>query len=283
VATSLAGLDCLDAAQRKQAYYYLLLQFLPAILAVVRELRKRFKFGLVIYADQSLGPVEGNIISALEGCFKTEISLANKSGDFLRASYLVHNAIAVSMEIATEVWAARQNWEDPNLSMLLCLVDKNRQELYAGKAAQKRIASAMLQTLHISSSLERFGYGLFEETYKKKPTPRQVVKLHRNAMKTAVSLTEFHLERTRQIRPVLGASAEDGIVHRYVDCRHFRLIGMRIELAPDSLSSEMVNLPIDAQDGRIGCPGKKHIPEIWKWIESVSAKYSYKLARGIAC
>lgn len=264
----------LSLVQRKQQYYYLLLTYLPIIMTIVSKIRKDFPYGLVIYADETAGHTYGNLATAITDDFKAKICLATREKDFLASSYLVHNAIGISIDVATELWAAAADWDSPELRRLLELIDAHRKQVYGKLAAQKRISSAMLQTVHISASMEKFIYSFLEEKdccfLKSK-----VASYHKATLKTALCLTELHLQRTREIRPVFDSTVDGGIIHRYVNRSLSYLSPERLELKEGSLSEAMKGRPIDSSDGRIGCPGKKHIPEIWKWIESVSHKFSY--------
>lgn len=136
----------------------------------------------------------------------------------------------------------------------------------------------MAQTLHISASFERFSHNLFTEQNGRPPTAAEMKQIHQNNLKTAAHLTELHLERTRKIRPAVGAETEEGgMVHRYIDQQHFHLIDNRLQLDAETMPQAMQSEPIDSSDGRIGCPGKDQVPGIWKWIEEVSDHYSYRI------
>jgi len=265
----------ISAQQRKGEYYYFLSKFLPEVVNSVSDLRQNYPLGLVKYEE---GDGQPRVVSSIDDKFLGRIEAAKRDNDFLKASYWVHDSIARGIDIATEVWANRLDWQRPDLKRLVDLVDPHRQQLYGAKAAQKRISSAMIQTLHISGSFERFIYDFFKEQHGKAPSAEQMQTLHSGTLKTASHLTDLHIERTREIRPLVGAETEeDGIVHRYMDNQYFYLTADRLELKEDALPRAMAERPIDASDGRIGCPGKVYIPEVWSWVEEVSAKYSYPL------
>lgn len=265
------SVDDLDTPGKKREYYALLLRHLPTVVGILDGFRRDFPLGLVERRS-------GEIFDASKGDFQERVTQARDRGDYLNASYWVHDQIARSVDAATEVWGDSVDWEEPALRRLNDLVDPHRKAVYGGRAAQKRISSAMIQTGHISASFERFLFLLSQEKEGRAPTGTEMKRLHERTLRTAAHLTELHLERTRQIRPAVGAETlEGGIVHRYEDISHFRLEDDRLELIAESITPAMAVHPIDTSDGRIGCPGKAHVPRIWEWIEEVSSQYSYPI------
>jgi hypothetical protein len=243
----------LSEAEKKQEYYFLLLQHLPIIVG------------------SYLKPLKGQ---EHHPSMMTPVVDANT---FLDSSYWLHHAIGLLVCKSVELWAQKQNWQDPEMKRLLDLTDEKRKNEHGTKAAEKRIASAMLQTLHISASLERFTFNLFVKKHDRQPSPEEIALLHSGNLKSAMALTELHLERTREVRPVLGADAlEGGIIGRYIDDSGFILTEERVELAEGVLSEKMLDRPIDTKDGRIGCPGAIHVPFLWEWIIESSQKSSYQ-------
>ncbi len=264
-------LDELDTPGKKREYYALLTRYLPGVVEVIDDFRAKFPFGLVEKRD-------GQVVSSAKGAFHERIAKAECERDFLGASYRVHDQIARSMDVATEVWADKTNWEDPALKRLNDLVDPKRKALYGGRAAQKRIAFAMTQTTNISAGFERFMVRLHNEKYGKDPSGAELKRMHDRTLRTAIHISWLHLERTRKIRPLLGAEIpEGGIVQRYEHETHFKLEDDRLELIANTIVPAMADDPIDSSDGRIGCPGRGHIPKIWAWIEEVSDHYSYPI------
>ncbi|HYF05298.1 MAG TPA: hypothetical protein VEA59_03955 [Patescibacteria group bacterium] len=260
----------INVKQRKREYYFLLLAVLPEVMAVTRRLRERHPFGLVKHSRHA------DLISALDGELLEVFASAWLRGDYLIASYHAHDQIARTIEVATELWGATANWNSPVLSRLLELVDDHRQALFGKLAAQKRICSAMQQTLHISASLDRFGYNLFMLANKTNPSSKVMRSIHEESLVSAAQLTELHLERTRKIRHVAGAEVEPGgVVHRYVQMQYFYLNGHRVELRESELPAAMSEVDIDSADGRISCPGKQFVPEIWSWVTEVCDEFAY--------
>lgn len=261
----------LDTPGKKREYYALLLRHLPTVVGIIDGFRSEFPLGLVSRTKKKT-------LEASNKNLEGKIAQAKDSGDFLTASYWVHDQVARSVDAATEVWGDSVDWDDPALKRLNDLVDPHRKAIYGGRAAQKKISSAMIQTAHISASFERFLFLLARERDGKSPTGAELKRLHERTLRTAAHLTELHLERTRKIRPAVGAETlEDGIVHRYEDISHFQLQDDRLELIASTITPAMAAHPIDTSDGRIGCPGKTHVPKIWEWIEEVSTQHSYPI------
>lgn len=256
-------------SKKKAEYYKLLLTELPAIVSIIRKLRDDFTLGLV--------RKEGNQLRSTLKALQERCKAASETDSFLDASYWVHNAIAIAIDSATEIWADNADWSEQNLKRLNELVDPERRAAYGGRAAQKRISSAMIQTGHISASFERFLFLMSRDDLGRPPNSSEMLRMHQRTLRTAAHLTDLHLERTREIRPLVGAEGLDGgIIHRYNDMSCFVLEDDRLELNTRIVTA-MDDRPIDSSDGRIGCPGKIHVPEIWQWIEEVSVIHSYSL------
>lgn len=274
-----AGDDTLACPrQREKAEYYALLdEVLPDILGITAELRERFPHGLVAYAD----PDSSDLVSSLNGEVGQKIKAANNEGNFLDASYEVHDGIARTIDISTEEWLRRGAADDPRFARLTDLTDPERKVAYGPIAAQKRISSAMIQTAHISASFDSFIVNMFLESQGRMPTTDEIRLIHGQSAITAAKLTELHLLRTRPVRQVLGSKQKPGgIIQLYTDHSAFAITDNRIELTGDCIVGKMQQMPVDTGDGRIGCPGKRHIPAIWGWIDSVSSEYSYPILEG---
>lgn len=276
--------DCpiqdISSMQRKQEYYFLLLLTLPHIVRETQMLQEQFPFGLVKYLMPNDNENSGSaaIISGCDEEFLSRIQVAVSRQDYLTASYWCHHQVGQTINIATELWANKANWNEPSLARLASLVDDQRQSMFGAKAVQKRIASAMLQTLHIRASFDRFIFNFYRTQNGHAPSSQIQARLCDGSLKTAAHLTDLHLERTRQIRPAVGAESEiGGLIHRYVDDSHFYLSDERLELKADSLPDAMAGLPINTSDGRISCPGKAYVGEIWQWLGGVCDKYAYPI------
>lgn len=264
----------LTPAEVKGEYYDLLLEDLPGIVGISRKFRLSFPLGLVAYAH----PDSPELVSVYERGFHKRLHAAIAERGFEGASYELHNAAARTLDIATEEWLRRIDPTAPHFTRLNELTCPMRQAKFGLVAAQKRISSAMIQTVHISASFQRFIVSIFMRKHGRRPSQQEMDTIYMRSSATAVRLTEFHLLRTRPVREVLGSeSFGDGIVHLYTDDSHFDIIDDRIELVSEAFVEQMASMPVDTSDGRIGCPGKKHISDIWFWLQEISQEHSFHL------
>jgi hypothetical protein len=260
--------DCMTADERKREYYFLLEDVLPPVMEHVRDFRSRFPHGIVEYDGN------GDIVSGLAS-MEARVRPLVEAGDFLGATYWVHDAIYRTIDIATERWLAGVDTNSAAYQRINSLVDDPRQASYGGVAIQKRVSSAANQTVLISCSFQQMTARLFPEAGGRAITPAEMSAAHDNNIRFAMPMTQFHLLETRPIRKVLGSQAlPGGQVEVYTNPAYFVFEedalhprGMRMV---ESMAAHAGTFP----DGRIGCPGAQYIPEIWQWTGEVSKYYA---------
>lgn len=264
----------LTAAEAKAEYYTLLSGMLPEIIDITRELRETFPHGILAYAE----PGSTQIISGVNDQFHEEIEAAVAERGFGGASYVLHDRIAKSIHIAGEEWLRRKEHGDEAVVRLTDLTDEKRRTKFGYAGGQKRVSAAMAQTVHISASFENFIDKIYRAKNGEPASTNQMAQMYAASEVTAAKLTDLHLNRTRPLRDVMGAETfGDGIVERYTDSSYYDIVGGRLELNGATLIDRMKEMTIDTSNGRIGCPGKMFIPEIWKWIGGASKEFTWPI------
>lgn len=266
----------MEPDRMKQEYYGLLNILLPEAIGILNEFRERFPFGLVCYGD------DGQLRPLVEDPkFQARAETLLREGEFLDASYFAHDMGARSIVIVTEEWARRLGSGNRVFNRMAQLLAEQRARLpFEGhKNAFQHIAAAMNQTTNISVSFQLFSDREFRANHDGvAPTSVQAAQMHENNLGTAIKQTELHLVRTEPYRRVLKERAIDGGVARvYTDVHGFFELGPDLQLRPrgTKMVDEMARHPIDTSDGRIGCPGKLHVPMIWGWLGELSRKFAF--------
>ncbi len=260
--------DEMTPSDRKREYYYLLEQVIEPVIDNVRGFREKFPHGLVEY-DES-----GQIVSALD-LMRARTEPAVAAGDFVTATYWAHNALYRTIDIATERWLATTDTESPTYQRINSLVDDERQSKYGGVAIQKRVSSAANQTVHISCSMQRMAAVLAPDELGRPITSSEMQEAHYENMRFAMPMTQLHLLETRPLREAFGMeSLPGGQVEMYTNPEFFVFQDGALHPNGEAMVAAMANYPGVFSDGRVGCPGKKYVPEIWDWAGEVSAQFA---------
>lgn len=253
---------------RKGEYYFLLGEVLEPVIENTRDFRERFPHGLVQYDE------EGNIVSALAS-MRERVGPAVAAEDFVTATYWAHDAIYTTVEIATEQWLANTDTSSPSYQRINALVDNERQEAYGGVAIQKRVSSAANQTVLISCSMQRMSALLAPGELGRPIAPKEMQAAHAGNMRFAMPMTQLHLLETRPLRQVFGTeSLPGGKVEMYSNPGFFVFQDGLLHPNGEAMVGAMATYGGAFPDGRIGCPGRKYVPEIWGWTGEVSAQFA---------
>jgi hypothetical protein len=258
----------MSADDRKREYYYLLDQVLEPVIENVRGFRERFPHGLVEY------DADGNIVSSLDA-MRARTVPAVAAGDFVTATYWAHNALYRTIDIATEQWLANADTSSPEYKRINTLVDDERKSAYGGVAIQKRVSSAANQTVLISASMQRMSALLAPDDLGRPITPAEMMVAHNGNMRFAMPMTQLHLLETRPLREVFGMeSLPGGQVEMYTNPEYFIFHDGALHPNGRAMVAAMATYAGVFPDGRVGCPGRKYVPEIWEWAGEVSGEYA---------
>lgn len=259
----------MSADGRKSEYYYLLDGVLAEVVGNVRDFRKQFPEGLV---ERN---ANGELVSALPSMLsRVQPYVAN--GDFVGASYWVHDAMYKTIDLATEKWLAETDTTSPVYQRINSLVDDPRQAQFGNVAVQKRVSSAANQTVHISCSMQRMTHDLFPGANDgQQISPAKMRAAHDTNLRFAMPMTGLHLLETRPLRTVLGSETlPGGKVEMYANREYFAFGDDGLQPNGAQMIEAMAQYPGTFPDGRIGCPGLKYVPEIWAWAGDLSEAYA---------
>lgn len=254
--------------ERKQEYYYLLDSVVPEVVDIARGYREKYPGGIATQDE------EGTVVSGLEA-MKAKVDPHIRAGNFVAASYWVHDAIAKTFNIAADAWFARTNRQSPEITRINQLVGDPYKEAYGDQAIQEAVASAANQTVFISAGFQKMTYEQLAKTGTD-IRPEEMRKMHDSNLKFAMPLTNLHFTETGNIIALLQPQAEpNGVAQVYANDKYFIHDGETLASRGTALVDDLAqHFPGTFPDQRIGCPGAKFVPEIWSWIGDLTEAYA---------
>lgn len=123
--------------------------------------------------------------------------------------------------------------------------------------------------------MQRMSYLLAPGDLGRPLTPDEMLVAHAGNMRFAMPMTQLHLLETRPLREVFGMdSLPGGKVEMYSNPEFFIFHDGALHPNGRAMVGAMATYAGAFPDGRIGCPGRKYVPEIWDWAGEVSAEFA---------
>lgn len=255
---------------RKQEYYFALDEVLPEVMEVVEDIRGTVPDGIA-QRDEATGVINSGL-DAMQDRLATPVA----KGNFWEAMYWVHNSAAQTIDAATKKWLDETDRSSEIFRRINQLVGDPYKQAYGERAIERAISSAALQTVFISCGFQKMVNDQFAQIEKRPMLPDDVTETHANNLRLATPLTRLHYVETGYIIALLEPkSLPGGQVYAYANNDYFTYRGRQLHPKGALLAHDLITqYPEPFPDGRIGCPGRRYIPEIWSWLGNLTGTYA---------